>query len=189
MIHSRLVFVLKWLPDHLVLAVSIEAAWFFISKTIFHFLIGHTIFDVKGCIFNIRCHQSAHSGGYGVKVKSILLLRSHQLEFCYCCLILSDEAFAASVWIWGGLSDHLIWKWSCSGAAWSTGPLVHWLKLVWRSSLTEWPAIQIPCHKNIYLSRKYEANIPLRIHKSKNIILFCPSNKKNTIGDGGSTAL
>ena len=68
------------------------------------------------------------------------------------------------------------------------GPLVQRLKLVWRSSLTEWPAIQIPwCHKTYifqmstvshktYLSRKYEANILLRIHNSKNIIL-CPSNK------------
>ena len=150
MIHSSLVFVLKWLPDHLVLAVSIEATWFFISKTIFNFLIVHTIFDVKECIFKIRCHQSAAHSTLQWCKGQVYILRSDQLEFClicdiiwlrFCCICLNLKKF-----IWSSHLEVILFR-SCM-VHWSTGPLVHRLKLVWRSSLTEWPAIQIPwCHK------------------------------------------
>ena len=153
MIHSSLVFVLKWLPDHLVLAVSIEATWFFISKTIFNFLIVHTIFDVKECIFKIRCHQSAHSTLQWCKGQ-VYIKRSHQLKFClmcdiiwwrFCCICLNLKKF-----IWSSHLEVILFR-SCM-VHWSIGPPA--LKLVWRSSLTEWPAIQIPCPiKHISLSK------------------------------------
>ena len=123
MIHSSLVFVLKWLPDHLVLAVSIEATWFFISKTIFNFLIVHTIFDVKECIFKIRCHQSAHSTLQWCKGQ-VYIKRSHQLKFClmcdiiwwrFCCICLNLKKF-----IWSSHFEVILFG-SCM-VHWSIGP-------------------------------------------------------------------
>ena len=60
------------------------------------------------------------------------------------------------------------------------GPLVHWSTgSSWSGGHPSLSGRQFKSHapQNISLSRKYEANILLRIHNSKNIILFCPSNK------------
>ena len=60
------------------------------------------------------------------------------------------------------------------------GPLVHWSTgSSWSGGHPSLSGQQFKSHapQNISLSRKYEANILLRIHNSKNIILFCPSNK------------
>ena len=198
MIHSSLVFVLKWLPDHLVLAVSIEATWFFISKTIFNFLIVHTIFDVKECIFKIRCHQSAHSTLQWCKGQ-VYIIWSDQLKFClicdiiwwrFCCICLNLKKF-----IWSSHLEVILFRssmvhWSI---AWSTGSqaglevIPHWVASnsnpmpSQNISLSNEQGIpfyskahdilsffsqQFKFHapQNIYLSRKYEANILLRIH-------------------------
>ena len=122
MIHSSLVFVLKWLPDHLVLAASIEATWFFISKTIFNFLIAHTIFDVKECIFKIRCHQSAAHSTLQWCKGQVYILRSDQLEFCLIC----DIIWTLLLHLFEFEEVYLIISFGSDLVRELHGPLVHW---------------------------------------------------------------
>ena len=143
-----------------------KAAWFFISKTIFHFLIGHTIFDVKECIFKIRCHQSAHSTLQWCKGQ-VYILQSHQLKFClirdiiwwrFCCICLNLQKF-----IW---SSHL------EAVRELHGPLVHWSSgSSWSGGHPSLSGQQFKSHAPQNISLSNEQSIPFYF-KAHDILSF-----------------